>query len=160
MNGRDPTRNGAPPPGVPHSELYSDVLHEARDLRQKSVERLHQLCDRFPSAVPAPLLDQLDHARTDPRKERRTAVRFDGGPRRVSVRSGEAGRARAEVVDRSMGGLKLRVARPHVVGSALTVRLPTRGGRTAWYAAAVRHCRRSGEGWELGCEFQGERPGV
>jgi hypothetical protein len=159
MNGREPTKDGPARPDIPHYDLYSDVLNEAEDVRRKSVERLHHLCDRFPSAVPAPLLDQLDHARLDPRKERRTAVRFDGGPRRVSVRAGDAGRARAEVVDRSVGGLKLRVARPHAVGSALTVRLPCGGGRTVWYAAAVRYCRRSGDGWEVGCEFQGARPG-
>jgi hypothetical protein len=156
MDRRELIRND-PPRDIPHFDLYSDVLHEAKDVRRRSVERLHRLCDRFPSAVPAPLLDQLDHARTDPRSERRTAVRFDGGPRRVSIRASE-GRARAVVLDRSLGGLRLRVARPHPIGSALTVRLPTRGGRTAWYAAAVRYCRRSGDGWELGCEFQGERP--
>jgi hypothetical protein len=142
---------------VPHYDLYRDVLHEARDVRDKSVERLHRLCDRFPSAVPAPLLDQLEHSRTDPRSERRTAVRFAGPDRRVTVRA-EAGRSRATVVDRSMGGLKLQIARPYPVGSALTVRLPVRGGRTAWYAASVRYCRTSGDGWEVGCEFQGERP--
>src|SRR4051794_22533767 len=106
MDGRHPTRT-TPERTVPYFELYSDVLHEARDLRAKSVDRLRQLCARFPSAVPAPLLDQLEIARTDPRAERRTAVRFDGGPRRVSVRSGEAGRGRAVVLDRSFGGLRL-----------------------------------------------------
>jgi hypothetical protein len=157
MDERNTRKHEAPPPEVPHRELYSDVLHEAEDLRERSVERLRRLSERYPASLPSPLLDQLEHARADPRRERRTAVRFDGGPRQVSVRATE-GRLRAAVIDRSVGGLRLRADRPFAVGSSLTVRLATRGGRTAWYAAAVRYCRRSGDGWELGCEFQGERP--
>jgi hypothetical protein len=158
MNGRNPARTDPPPP-PPHAELYSDVLHEAKDVRDKAIDRLHRLCDRFPAAVPPLLLDQLERSRTDPRAERRATVRFDGGPTRVTVRAGSdpVRRTRAVVLDRSAGGLRLQVRRPHPLGSALSVRLRADGRRT-WYAAVVRYCRRVGEEWELGCEFQGARP--
>ena len=105
------------------------------------------------------MLTQLEHGRADPRAERRATVRFDGGPTRVSVRAGfdPILWVRADVLDRSVGGLRLRVRRPHPVGSALTVRLRADGRRT-WYATVVRYCRPVGDEWELGCEFQGDRP--
>src|SRR5438067_9353947 len=60
-------------------QVFTGLLHEAETVSEKALARLRRLQNRFPSDVPAPLLEQLERIRTDPDGERRRAVRLGGG---------------------------------------------------------------------------------
>lgn len=137
-------------------EAYDALLHEAGEVAGRAVGRLRDLHDRFPDAVPDEVLDGLRHAQRDPRGERRAAVRLAGTSGRASVRTDLAPPAEARVLDRSPGGLRLRVGRPLVIGTVVEVRLT---GDRRWYPAQVRYCRPAPVGCIAGCEFAAERPG-
>ncbi len=58
------------------------------------------------------------------------------------------------IIDSSRGGVRIRLPHELVpVGTLLYIRSPFASLRVAWTAVRVRHIRRAGENWELGCEF-------
>jgi hypothetical protein len=62
----------------------------------------------------------------------------------------------ALVIDRSPGGLALRLDRPIPVGEILLVWLDTMSGPESWLPVQVRHCRQDESGWVVGVEFIAE----
>ena len=59
-----------------------------------------------------------------------------------------------QVVDISVGGLKMRMGRPFREGTMLRVELPRLGGANATILACVMHAREVLVGqWEVGCNF-------
>jgi hypothetical protein len=58
------------------------------------------------------------------------------------------------IIDASRGGVRLRIPHEMVpVGSLLSIRSPSAPARVPWTQIRVKHIRKSGENWELGCEF-------
>ena len=157
MSEPKPPPNGTPFT-VPRPEAYSFLLDEAEGVAGNAVSRLRRLGDRYPSDVPAPLIDELERAHTNPDSERRSGVRLGGSATPAEVCTDPSPRTPAQVVDRSAGGVRLRVTRPLPVGSVVGVRVPAEADNRRWFPVQVRYCRRNGDGWEAGCEFVGERP--
>lgn len=156
MSGRNPQPDGTPL-SLPRLEAYSFLLDEAEGVAGNAVGRLRRLGDRYPSDVPAPLIDALERAHTNPSDERRRGVRLGGSLTPAEVRADPTPMAPAQVVDRSAGGLRLRVSRPLPVGFVVGVRV-TADGR--WFPVQVRYCRPDGDGWVAGCEYMAERPKI
>src|SRR4051812_44661383 len=88
---------------------YADLLQKAAVVAARAVDRIHDLHDQYPAAVPAPVMDQLDRAHANPAAERRGAIRLPSGTAAVSVTLAGGRAMDATVVDRSPGGLALRV---------------------------------------------------
>lgn len=103
----------------------------------------------FPSAADAPLPDEGDGP------EMRSTRRQGGNPVPVLVCTAlaAAGTVEGAVIDRSCGGLCLSVPRPFSEGSRLRVRAVKAPGHVAWVSVKVRHNRRVGSRWLLGCQF-------
>jgi hypothetical protein len=148
-----------PAPGglaAPEDRLLGVLLLEAHEVAAKSVERLRHLRRRFPDDLPGPVMAQLERP---PAQDQRRAVRLAGGEV-VEVRDGASRRLTARVIDRGLFGLGLRLRRSIRCGAVLSVRLD--GG---WHPVQVRHCRRDGRDWCVGCEAldadgrQAGRPG-
>ena len=58
------------------------------------------------------------------------------------------------IIDASRGGVRIRLPHEMVpVGTTLYIRSPFASPRVAWTAVRVKHLRRAGDNWELGCEF-------
>jgi len=58
------------------------------------------------------------------------------------------------IIDASRGGVRIRLPHELVpVGTTLYIRSPFASNRVAWTVVQVRHLRRAGDNWELGCEF-------
>jgi hypothetical protein len=60
------------------------------------------------------------------------------------------------VVDRSQGGLRLKVPQEVKVGSILRVRTILGSNSLPWAEVQVKNAREKQESWELGCQFVGE----
>jgi hypothetical protein len=90
--------------------------------------------------------------------EKRTSPRRRGNPVKVLLTDADATWEPKEVwvLDRSMGGLCLRVetgAAP-AVGTVLSVRAASAPKGVPWTQVEVKSCRQEGNGsWELGCRF-------
>src|SRR4051794_20752871 len=97
------------PDDPPRPANYADLLGKAADVAAKAVGRLHDLRDRYPAELPPPVMGQLDRAHADPAAERRGTVRLPADPELVAVRSAAWPEGQAAVVDRSPGGLSLRL---------------------------------------------------
>src|SRR5687767_9807659 len=110
------------PADTPLPRAYSALLGEAADVAAKAVDRIHDLRDQYPGDVPAHLVEQLDRARADPAAERRGMLRLPGGPDPILVGLGDGTTVEAAVVDRSPGGLSLRVGALLLPGAAISVR--------------------------------------
>jgi hypothetical protein len=158
-DGPPPDRSGRSAPGdstlTPGAgtdyPVRAGVLLEAHRVGERALERLYRLRRLFPDSLPRPLLEQLGR---DPARDRRRAVRL-GGSGRVAVRRGAGGRSgEAEITDYCPGGLRLRLGWPVPRGAELWVR-PAGAPGDGWLAVAVRHRRRDGAGWALGCEVTG-----
>jgi hypothetical protein len=88
--------------------------------------------------------------------EKRISMRRRGNPVKVLVTDADTTLEPEEawVVDRSVGGLCLRVERGAVeVGAILNVRPLKAPNGTPWTQIEVKSCRKDSEGWELGCRF-------
>jgi hypothetical protein len=86
--------------------------------------------------------------------DRRRAPRRKGNSVEVYLSDG-AGGAPLDgwVVDRSVGGLCLLVAKPVAAGTVLKVRARRAPESIPWAAIEVRTCRPEGGDWELNCGF-------
>jgi len=136
--------------------VYRSLLDEAGEVTENILARLRRLHARYPSAVPTRVLEHLERDHHHPAGDRRAAVRLAGGPARVRIRPSPPRTGR--VLDRSPGGVSLRLGHPVHPGTLMTVRWPAVRSGHGWYTIQVRHCRADGDGWVVGCEFVGLRP--
>jgi hypothetical protein len=144
-----------PSPDDPRPAGYADLLGEAADVAARAVGRLHDLQGRYPAELPPPVIGQLDRAHADPAAERRGTVRLPADPDVVAVRSVGGPEEEAAVLDRSPGGLSLRLRAMVLPGTVLGVRFH-RGAE--WVPVEVRYARPGGGAWVVGCVFVHEHP--
>jgi hypothetical protein len=88
--------------------------------------------------------------------ERRNSLRRGGNPLEVNVSDAEAKSepTRGWVVDRSMGGICLRLEAPVAVGTLLSIRPREACPIIPWTQVEVRDCRPGDANtWEVGCQF-------
>jgi len=92
--------------------------------------------------------------------DRRGSVRRVGAPVRVSLSSPNF-RNRVNdgyVVDRSTGGLRIILQGALAPGSTLQVRAVNAPDTIGFVTVIVRSCRKTGDHFELGCEFENSPP--
>jgi hypothetical protein len=66
----------------------------------------------------------------------------------------EDGDVPAQIVDVSLGGIKIRVPRPIRVGTMVRIDLPRLGGPATTVLGCVMHSAEAARGeWEIGCNF-------
>jgi len=150
MRPREPSPNDTPLPGS-----YADLLGEAADVAARAVGRLHDLRGRFPADLPPPVIGQIDRAHADPAAERRGAVRLPADPDVVAVRAVGGEEGEAAVLDRSPGGLSLRVGVMVLPGHVFGVRFHP---GAEWVRLEVRYARPDRGAWVVGCVYVGEPP--
>ncbi len=87
--------------------------------------------------------------------EKRIGLRRKGNTTDVMIKYAEndAPPWFAIVMDRSVGGLRLLQENVVPAGTILSVRPGRCSASTSWTQIEVRHCRKSSDGWELGCSF-------
>jgi hypothetical protein len=92
--------------------------------------------------------------------DRRGAVRRDGAPVRVLLSSTtfRNGVNDGYVVDRSTGGLRILIQTAMAPGSTLQVKAINAPDTVGFVTVIVRSCRKTGEHFELGCEFEKTPP--
>jgi len=92
--------------------------------------------------------------------DRRGAVRRDGAPVRVLLSSTtfRNGVNDGYVVDRSTGGLRILIQSALAPGSTLQVRAANAPDTVGFVTVIVRSCRKNGDHFELGCEFEKTPP--
>ena len=86
---------------------------------------------------------------------RRKSVRLSGNqiPIHVSPDGTLESAWEGWIVDRSQGGLRLRVPEPIPVGVVLRIRRLNASENSPWVEVQVKNCRDKQEYWELGCQF-------
>jgi len=62
------------------------------------------------------------------------------------------------VIDRSHGGLRLKIPQPTQVGAILRVRALLASNEIPWVEVQVKNAREKSEFWEIGCQFLSEPP--
>jgi hypothetical protein len=97
-----------------------------------------------------------DHSYAD----RRGAVRREGTVVRVVLAAPglRNGVGEGFVLDRSTGGLRIAVTTPIQPGTVVQVRATNAPETVGFVGVQVRSCRKSGEFYELGCEFEKTPP--
>jgi hypothetical protein len=92
--------------------------------------------------------------------DRRGAVRREGQPVRVTLAAGtfRNGVAEGFVIDRSTGGLRIAATAAVAPGSVIQARAAHAPDTVGYVPLIVRCCRKSGEFFELGCEFEQTPP--
>jgi hypothetical protein len=121
------------------------------------VATLHALGRPAAAAAPAPEKPKQDF---DPfvhgsASEQRSSHRRRGSPVEVLIRpaAGEGAQWRGYVLDRSTGGMCLRVEKALDAGVQLHVRPANAPPITPWIEIEVKSARQTTDGWELGCQF-------
>jgi hypothetical protein len=91
---------------------------------------------------------------------RRKHVRLSGN--QIPVHVSPDGRVESAwegwIVDRSTGGLRLRIPESIPVGVVLRVRCLSGAEGLPWVDVQVKSCRAKQESWEVGCQFLAEPP--
>jgi len=92
--------------------------------------------------------------------DRRGAVRREGTVVRVKVAAPpfRNGLGEGFVLDRSTGGLRIAVTTPLEPGIIVQVRATNAPETVGFVGVLVRSCRKNGEFYELGCEFEKTPP--
>jgi len=92
--------------------------------------------------------------------DRRGAVRREGTVVRVRIAAPNFRNGMGEgfVLDRSTGGLRIAVTTPLEPGLTVQVRAVNAPETIGFVGILVRSCRKSGEFYELGCEFEKTPP--
>jgi hypothetical protein len=109
-----------------------------------------------PPPPPAPQKDpEYDPFMQGSASEQRKAYRRGGNPVQVLIRRPESALepVRGLVLNRSTGGLCLSVEGMVAEGTILEVRPGNAPPITPWVEVEVRTCRRTQDGWEVGCQF-------
>jgi hypothetical protein len=114
-----------------------------------------RLLGRRKPPLPGPRQAVPDSFLTGSPSERRESSRRSGTLVEVYVArsQSDAELLRAWVVDRSLGGLCLKLDRPLDVGAVVTVRPCETSNLTPWVDVEVKHCVQAGESWHVGCRF-------
>jgi len=149
-----PARNEDSTPGQARTS-YFRVLKRARGTSRRILDRLRTLSGAFPDALPPNALEGLERATAEGSLDRRHSLRLSDSPTWVLVclDPPPAVENRVPLRDHSAGGLGLYLERPVSVGTPLWVRLVDDSEEAAdWTVVEVRHCRRSAQGWLVGCE--------
>jgi len=121
--------------------------------RRRAVVHSRSLADRHRSAE-APEDEEHDPFDYGSPEDKRTAPRRQGKPVSVLIAvEGTAEPRRGTVLDRSTGGLRLAVGSPLDVGLVLNLRVAHAADMIPWVQAEVKNCRRTRDGWEVGCRF-------
>jgi len=131
------------------------LLVEARELSQRSLERVRLLKELFPDELVGTALDYLERLDTELPRDRRHTPRFADTPAPIHIspsQSQEEG-VLAAVRDRSATGLCVRLDWPAAVGSFLWMRTTETAPEVGWAPLEVRHCRPDARGWLVGCRF-------
>ncbi len=129
--------------------------------RRRATRRAAPAVRTGPAPLPAPpareLSEYWEPTEPDPRGQRQW-FRRGGGPVPVQILGPAGGSARACVLDRSSGGLRLRVEAPAAAGAVVRL-LPSHApAGKAPVAAEVRWCRQVDEFYEVGCRFTDRLP--
>jgi len=92
--------------------------------------------------------------------DRRGSVRREGAPVRVmlSSTSFRSGTTDGYVVDRSTGGLRIILQTAMAPGSTVQVRTVNAPDTIGFITVLVRSCRKDGDHFVLGCEFEKTPP--
>jgi hypothetical protein len=92
--------------------------------------------------------------------DRRGAVRRDGPPVRVVLSSPtfRNGVTDGFVTDRSTGGLRIAMQTAVAPGSSLQVRAVNAPDTVGFVTVIIRSCRKNGDHFEVGCEFEKTPP--
>ena len=92
--------------------------------------------------------------------DRRGATRREGAPVRVllSSPSFRNGVNDGFVVDRSTGGLRIAMQSAMAPGSTMQVRAANAPDNITFVTVIVRNCKKSGDFFEIGCEFEKTPP--
>lgn len=92
--------------------------------------------------------------------DRRSSSRREGAPVRVTLSSPtfRNGVNDGFVVDRSTGGLRIAMQSSMAPGSTMQVKAANAPDTVAFVAVIVRSCKKNGDFYELGCEFEKTPP--
>lgn len=92
--------------------------------------------------------------------DRRGAVRRDGTTIRVTLASAtfRNGVSDGVVLDRSTGGLRIAMAAAIAPGTSMQVRASNAPDTIGFVTVLVRSCRKTGDYFEVGCEFDKTPP--
>jgi PilZ domain len=101
-----------------------------------------------------------DPFRDGGRSERRSSLRRGGTHLSVLLSDAEAevGPVRGVIIDRSTGGLSVAVDEPVRLGEVLSVRVAASAHEMPWVQVTVRHFRREGSYYLMGCQFRRPQP--
>ena len=113
--------------------------------------------------TPAPVKEEKALSWAPPEQsyaDRRGSVRREGGPVRVVLSSPtfRNGVNDGFVVDRSTGGLRIVMQAAIAPGSTLLVRAANAPDNISFVTVIVRSCRKNGDHYEVGCEFEKTPP--
>jgi len=130
---------------------YVRLLKEARDVSQRSVDRMRTLGEEYPETLPPDALTTLEQT-TFPSHDRRHELRRRGCPARGEVWSPERSGARlpAFVIDSSPGGFGLLLPTPVAVGAVLELQT-ARLSEEKPVLVRVVHSEPQGTVWFVGC---------
>lgn len=92
--------------------------------------------------------------------DRRGSARREGAPVRVSLSAPSFRNSVADgfVVDRSTGGLRIAMQTAMAPGSTMQVRAVNAPDNITFVTVIVRNCKKSGDFFEIGCEFEKTPP--
>jgi hypothetical protein len=151
--------------GVVAIVVLSLICYFTRQRRLSEMERLAAAAAAAAESSAGPAASAEEKAlQWDPPEhsyaDRRGAVRREGTVVRVVLAAPtfRNGVGEGFVLDRSTGGLKITVATPLEPGMNMQVRAANAPESIGFVAVVVRSCRKSGEFYEIGCEFEKTPP--
>lgn len=145
--------------------VLTAICYITRQRRLSELERLAAAADAASSSSGSPTATAEEKAlQWDPPEhsyaDRRGAVRREGTVVRVVLAAPifRNGAGEGFVLDRSTGGLRITVATPLEPGTNMQVRAVNAPESIGFIAVVVRSCRKTGEFYEIGCEFDKTPP--
>jgi hypothetical protein len=145
--------------------VLSLICYFTRQRRLTEMERLATAAAAAAASSSGPPASHEEKAlQWDPPEQsyadRRGAVRREGTVVRVVLAAPNFRNGVGEgfVLDRSTGGLKITVTTPLEPGSNVQVRAANAPESIGFVGVIVRSCRKSGEFYEVGCEFEKTPP--
>lgn len=154
MDDPPPRLRGLEP--VPRSKLRSLV----RRLRWRRPEPVpHVLtADRPTVDEMAIMLESMVDEAVKVHKEMRNSPRRWGDPREVRIKLPDERRLCGVVINRSEGGVALLLDEKFALDLVVAVRATEAPADVPWINVQVRHCRKAGRNWLVGCQYQESPP--